>query len=51
MKNISLIEAEEKAKTFVYKLTCCEGLRNAVLIAKLMTKRLKKDLDKQKTSK
>ncbi len=51
MKNMSLAEAEEEAKKLAYKLTCCTGLRNAALIAKLTTKRLKKDLEKQKTSK
>lgn len=51
MKNLSLIQAEEKAKALVYKLTCCEGVRNAALIIKLAAKRLKKELGNQKNKK
>lgn len=48
MKNLSLVQAEELAKKMSYRLTCCEGVRNAALIAKLMAKRLKKQLENQK---
>ena len=47
MKNMGLTEAEEEARKLSYKLTCCAGLRNAVLISKLATKRLKRDLERQ----
>lgn len=47
MTNMSLVQAEEEAKKLCYKLTCCTGLRNAALIAKLTAKRLKRDLEKQ----
>ncbi len=48
MTNLSLVQAEEEAKKLAYKLTCCTGLRNGALIAKLTAKRLKKDLERQK---
>jgi hypothetical protein len=51
MKNLSLAEAGEKAKSLAYKMTCCEGLRNSALIAKLLAKRLKKELENQKNQK
>lgn len=50
MKNLPLVQAEEKAKALAYKLICCEGVRNAALVAKLLAKRLKKELENQKTS-
>jgi hypothetical protein len=48
MKQMSLTEANEKAKLLAYTLTCTSGVRNGALIAKLAAKILRKQHENQK---
>ncbi len=48
MRQMSLAEANEKAKLLAYTLTCTSGLRNGALIAKLVYKILKREHENQK---
>lgn len=48
MNQMSLTEANAKAKLLAYTLTCTSGLRNAALIAKLAAKILKKQHETMK---